>query len=111
MEQQWKNIEKWLSGNGYQYRKEAYGSDYFGDGFRVGGIRVAFPSGNGMLAGMKKLEKYMERKTGFTMRCVRYGDGYVYDIFTAEDKEKLDGHEEAVQAAVNRYWHERHART
>lgn len=110
MVKEWENIEKWLSGNGYGYRKEAYGSDYFGDGFRVDGIRVTFPADGGMSGRMKHLEKYMERKTGFTMRCIPYGNGYVYDIFTAEDKKKLDDHEAEVKAATDKFWEREHMR-
>ena len=65
-----KNIEKWLQENGIEYSRAVYGSNYFNDGFRVIGLKIAFyfdEIGN-TRDQEKQLIKFISRKKAFFTR-------------------------------------------
>lgn len=107
-----KTIEKWLQENGIEYRHMAYGTDYFGDGFRVDGLQIAFyfdGIGN-TIEQEEQLVKFMKRKRAYICRGSRFGAGYSYCIMTVFDAARLEKHVKAVSEAVEEFWQAEHAR-
>lgn len=107
-----KNIENWLQENGIEYRRAAYGSDYFGNGFQVDGLQITFYF-DGIGNKWKKqqdLKKFMSRKKAYICKADRFGAGYSYRIMTVFDAARLEKHEKAVADAVESFWQSEHVR-
>lgn len=108
-----KKIEKFLRENGIEYRINRYGNpDYFGDGFSVLGIQIAFyfdGIGN-PIEKEKMLTRYMASKKAYACCSSRFGCGRTYRIMTVFDAARLEQHEKAVAEAAERFWQQEHAR-
>jgi hypothetical protein len=106
-----KNIEKWLQENGIEYSRAVYGSNYFNDGFRVIGLKIAFyfdEIGN-TRDQEKQLIKFISRKKAYICDSFYFGAGRSYRIMTKFDDARLKKHEKAVSDAVNTFWKTEHA--
>ena len=106
-----KQIEKWLTDNGIEYRPAKWGNPYyFNDDFSVSGLIVNFYLDPDASRKMTAFERYMKRKKNYTCKCYKYGFGYWFRVLTTSDDTLLEEHEKRVSDATEAFWQAEHAR-
>ena len=113
-----KNIIEFLKKNGIDYKKVAYGKPYYyNDGFSVQAIQVTFDyeladdyqelkrKEQLFLQSMKRRKNHCIGYSGKCGICIPW-----YSVFNVFDFKMQQDHEARIQADVEKFWQEEHAR-
>lgn len=113
-----KKIIDFLKQNGIDYELVNYGNPhYYNDGFTVQGLTIKFDYE--LAESIPELQKKEKLFTQFMKRRKKHCIGYSgkcgiyipwYAVFDVSDFKRLQEHESRIQADVEKFWKEEHAR-
>lgn len=113
-----KRITEFLQKNGIDHKAVTLGNPYYyNDGFTVQGIRILFDyelaeDASELYQKQCAFLKYMKRRKkqciGYSGKCGIHIPWYT--VLDASDFERLEEHENRIQADVERFWEEEHSR-